>query len=126
MLEILLRGVDPFHGELRIVLPRSALTTGIVVGPDGSALLHALVMAFDSQGEVIAMEYTDGTGAFALRLVPGVRVDIAAKPPPAEGPFYVGNHALGEESVTLRDVAAGATDLLLELPATSTPVVADE
>ena len=113
--EVTLTGIDPAAGDLEIVLPASAITSGVVVDRQGEPVAQASVVARDADGGECATGFTDGEGRFALRLAPGAHIDLTAKPPPLEGPFYrVQNAPEGVEGLVL-GVEAGATDVRIVL-----------
>ena len=107
-------GVDPADGEVRIVLPASALTEGVVVDADGNPVEHASVKAIDAFGEHQAADFTDRHGRFQLRLEVGAQVDITAQAPPPDQPFYTAADP-GTPKGHLRGVSAGASGLRIAL-----------
>ena len=113
--DVTLRDVDPLAGRLEIVLPRSERITGRVVDRHGVPVSHAWVLASDEEGTTVASDFADAEGAFELIVAPGTLLDLLAKPPPEEGPFYqVQNTPEGIEG-RAEGVLAGATDVSLTL-----------
>jgi hypothetical protein len=76
---VVLRGVVAGVGDLEIVLPPAAATTGRVTDTRGEPLSHVVVFARDPAGALLTYEYTDAAGEFLLRLPPGATADLTVE-----------------------------------------------
>lgn len=116
-----LDGLQAGREDLRLVLRALELTRGTVVDASGAAVPGALVVARASGGGNLAVTGTDEHGAFELRVDATDPFDVWATTIVPTGGVLSFDAAFWDEarerSAIERSVAAGTTDLVLELPA---------
>lgn len=103
--------------QTSLVLEPAAVTSGFAWNADGSPAIKASVIAYGDDGEEVERAFSDADGSFVLNLEPGIRVDLLARPAPADGPFW--NPALFPPRSTGTEqegVLAGTENLQLRLP----------
>jgi hypothetical protein len=72
------RGVAAGTRDVLVVIPHSTWIEGVVVGPDGAPVPHAIVYGFDARGTPLGSTNADEHGHFRYRVAVETTTDLTA------------------------------------------------
>ncbi len=103
--------------DVTIVLRHAQVIAGVVLESDGSGSDHAYVMAYDEHSDEISHAVSDSNGRFEVFVPEGATVTLKYFPQQRNDKASTGYSACVGAWSRETEVPAGATDVILRLPA---------